>query len=141
MENLEKGNAKIKRKLKFLLRRIENNIETENSKEEICDLFKFEQISLNDIILCTARDMIKKDEVLNSVAVKFYEEGLYDYVIPLFKEALIHNPKNLDVIYNLAYFLYQLGEKKLALTYFEKIQGISTETDEFIAKLRGEADE
>ncbi len=125
-------------KLKFLLRRIENNIEVEASRDEIYKLTKDLEINLEDIIFCIAKDIIKKDEVLNSVAVKFYEEGFYDNIIPLFQAAHEYNPKNSDVIYNLASFLLEFGEKKLALTYFEKIQGINSEVDEVITRLRGE---
>lgn len=143
-EKLENGKVKkeknneLQRKLKFLLRRIENDIEVEESREKIYELTKSACINVEDILFCIAKDIIKKDEVLNSVAVKFYEKGLYDNVIPLFQAAYGYNPKNADVIYNLAYFLYELGEKKLALTYFEKIKGTNKEIDEFIAKLKGE---
>lgn len=137
MQNIEKDNG-LERKLKFLLRRIENDIEVEESREEVYELLKGANINLEDILFSAAKDIIKKDEVLNSVAAKFYEKGIYDNVIPLFQAAYEYNPNNTDVIYNLAYFLYELGEKKLSLTYFEKIKGINPEIDEFIVKLRGE---
>ncbi|WP_234119713.1 glycosyltransferase [Clostridium hydrogenum] len=135
----KKGNSnELQRKLKFLLRRIENNIEVEESREKVYELLKASHINLEDILFSTAKDIIKKDEVLNSVAAKCYEKGLYDNVIPLFQAAYEYNTNNSDVIYNLAYFLYELGEKKLSLTYFEKIRGINPEIDEFILKLKGE---
>jgi tetratricopeptide (TPR) repeat protein len=134
--NNEKENEDLKRKLKFLLRRIENNIEVEESTEEVYNLVESLKVKLEDILICVERDMIKKDEVLNSVAVKFYIKGYYDNVMPLFQAAYEYNHKNVDLIYNLAYFLYDLGERELALTYFEKIQGIDAEIDKFIMKLR-----
>lgn len=142
-EDLEKNNGQkenedIQLKLKFLLRRIENNIEVEESKEEVYNLLKLLKVNLEDILTCIARDIIKKDEVLNSIAVKFYIEGYYDNVIPLFQAGYEYNPKNVELTYNLACFLYELGEKKLALTYFEKIEGIDEEVDKFIIKLKEE---
>lgn len=137
-DNIQYENPKFQKKLKFLLRRIENNIEVEESREKVFNLIKGKEVTIENILFCVVRDMIKKDEVLNSIAVKFYEKGLYDNVIPLFQAALEYNPNNTDVIYNLAYFLYEIGEKKLSLTYFEKIKGINPEIDEFIKNLRGE---
>lgn len=136
--NSQKENEDIQLELKFLLRRIENNIEVEESGEEVYNLVKSLKVNLEDILICIARDIIKKDEVLNSIAVKFYIEGYYENVIPLFQAGYEYNPKNIDLIYNLAYFLYELGEKKLSLTYFEKIKGINEEVDKFIIKLREE---
>lgn len=129
-------NSELQRRLKFLLRRIENNIEAEQSREEVYELTKSAHINLEDILFCTAKNIIKKDEVLNSIAAEFYENGLYDNIIPLFQAAYEYNPKNVDVIYNLAYFLYELGEKKLSLIYFEKIKGINPEIDKFIEELK-----
>lgn len=136
--NAQKENEDIQLELKFLLRRIENNIEVEESGEELYNLVKSLKVNLEDILTCIAKDIIKKDEVLNSIAVKFYIEGYYENVIPLFQAGYEYNPKNVDLIYNLAYFLYELGEKKLSLTYFEKIKGINEEVDKFIIKLREE---
>jgi len=134
--NIEKENEDLQRKLKFLLRRVENNIEVEESTEEVYNLAKSLKVNLEDILICVERNMIKKDEVLNSIAVKFYIKGYYDNVMPLFQAAYEYNTKNGDLIYNLAYFLYDLGEKELALAYFEKIQGIDEDVDKLIIKLK-----
>lgn len=134
----EDESSEVQTKLKFLLRRIENHIEVEESREAIYNLIRNKEINLENILFCVVRDVIKKDEVLNSIAVKFYEKGMYDNVIPLFQASLEYNPNNTDVVYNLAYFLYELGEKKVSLSYFEKIKGINSEVDDFIEKLRRE---
>lgn len=126
----------IKRKLKFLLRRIENNIEVEQSREKIYELIKSTEINGNDILNSVENDIIKKDEVLNSVAVKFYEVGFYDEIVPLFQKSYEYNKNNEDTIYNLGYFLYELGEKEVALSYFEKIHGVNEEVDELIKKIK-----
>lgn len=129
---------KIQRNLKFLLRRIENNIESEESREEVYNLISSDEITGEDILNVVEKDIIKKDEVLNSIAVKFYEKEFYEEIIPLFQKSYDYNPDNFDTIYNLGYFLYQLGEKEMALSYLEKIQGQNSETDSFIKELRGE---
>lgn len=128
----------IQRKLKYLLRRIENNIESEESREEIYTLISSAEITGEDILDSVDTNIIKKDEVLNSVAVKFYEKEFYEEIIPLFQKSYDYNPDNFDTIYNLGYFLYELGEKEVALSYFEKIQGQNQEVDSFIIKLKGE---
>ncbi|MHC1682476.1 MAG: glycosyltransferase [Clostridiaceae bacterium] len=129
---------KIKQILKFLLRRVENNIETEESREEIYNLIIASQINGEDILDTVEKDIIKKDEVLNSIAVKFYEKEFYEEIIPLFQKSYDYNPHNFDTIYNLGYLLYELGEKEMALGYFEQIQGQNSEVDSFIIKLKGE---
>ncbi|MDD3225242.1 MAG: glycosyltransferase [Clostridium sp.] len=60
-------------KLKFALRRIENNIDIDESKNEIVKMLQNKIFSYEEVIEVVKNDIIKKDMVLNEIAVLCYE--------------------------------------------------------------------
>ncbi len=126
------------RETKFLLRRIENNIEFEESLNTILNLLTSNIITETDIIASVSKDIIEKENVLNTIAVKCFEEALYEYVIPFLQKAYEINECNENTIFNLGFVLNSFGEKEMALEYLKKLQYINDETQELISSIEGE---
>lgn len=125
-------------KIKFILRRIENDIEEEESMKAIINMLQNNEITVDSIIEITLKDMIKKEEILNKIAVKCYESQCYDNVIPLLKKSLEINKNNLDTVYNLGYILYKFGEHKLALEYLSSFENVDKEVKKLAELVRGD---
>lgn len=118
-------------KLKYALMRIENEVEIDQSKNEILRMLKNNVINCENVIQVVMKYSIKKDVVLNEIAVLCYENKFYDRTIPLLKKAYEIDGNNVNTIYNLGYILYKFGESNLALEYLAKFE----EKDEFVREL------
>lgn len=125
------------RRLKFLLRRIENDVDAEESKNQLMDIIADQKIDDKCIIDIVLKDIIEKDSVLNIIGVECFERGLYDYVIPFLRASYELNNQNKDTIFNLGYVLHASGENKMALEYLQKIEGADEEVDKLIAGIKG----
>ena len=112
--------------IKFAFRRMEFKGET--ISKDIYDLIEESEISDNGIIKLIEENIIDKINVLNAVAIGFFEMGKYDRVLSYLKAAYSIDKENKDTIYNLGYVLNAYGEKELALRYLngceEKDKGI-----------------
>lgn len=110
-----------KRLLIFLLRRLENDIEIEETINEMYEYLKNEYVNEVEIIEIIDRDIINKEKVLNMVAMICYSNHLYNIVLPFLNKAYDYNNKNDETLFNLGYFLKQISENQLALHYLENI--------------------
>lgn len=134
----KEANVAEKVKVKFILRRIENNIEEEESMKAMINMLQNNEITVDNIIEITLKDIIKKEEILNKIAVKCYESQCYDNVIPLLKKSLEINKNNLDTVYNLGYILYKFGQHKLALEYLSSFENVDKEVKKLAELVRGD---
>ncbi len=121
--------------IRFILRRIEFDIEVNESAEAILGILKTEDVS--KLINIINKFMIKKVYILNYLAIKCFENGINDNIIPVLNEALKLEPEDVDSNYNMGYVLYYFGEKNLACSYFDKIKGKREELDQLINTLIG----
>lgn len=108
-------------RVKFLLRRIENDVDREESSEEIVRLLKNSSITLDGIIGSIMIDIYDKTNTLNRLASKCYSSNEHDYVIPLLEKSYSLDPKNEDTLYNLGYILYRIGAYQDALNFLAQI--------------------
>lgn len=138
--NKELQNAN-KIKLKFALRRIENNVEMDESKEELVKMLHDKIFNHKNVIEIVMNDIIKKDAVLNEVAVLCYENKLYEEVIPLLQKAYEIDENNINTAYNIAYVLHKFGENDLALKYIAKFEVIDDSVRNLANDIRGEIDD
>lgn len=125
-------------KLRFILRRIENDIEPEENMQNIIEMFKTNEIDVDDIIEIILKDIIRKEYMFNKIAIKCYETHCYNKVIPLLNKSLEIDKENIDTIYNLGYILYKFGEYKLALEYLAMTENKDEETKQLAEVIRGE---
>lgn len=145
LDLLEKIKCKLqlvdKVKIKFLLRRIENDIESNESKNIIADMLKSLQLNLEDLIEIVLNDIIQKDYVLNAIAVRCFELGMFDFVMPLLQKSYEINSINSDTLYNIGYFMYKLKQYELALYYLTTIRNKDDHVEKLISAVRGEINE
>lgn len=59
-----------------------------------------------------------KSSCLTHLGVLFWENQMYENVIPSFQKALEYDPNNEDALFNLGYVLKYMGEEDLAINYF-----------------------
>lgn len=107
--------------LTFLLRRIENKIEQDESLSKVITALADNEITYSDIIDIVHSNLIEKEVILNLLAVMCYQEQIFNPVIPLLKGALKINKNHKDTLYNIGYMLFQAGENNEALKFLEQI--------------------
>lgn len=127
-----------KAKLKFILRRIENNIEVDESKTEILEMFKNKIILSKDVIEVVLQNIIKKENVLNQISILCYENGIYDEVIPMLQKSYEINPTNTDTVYNIGYILHKFGQDDIAMKYLLKMENSNNDIKKLAEDIRGE---
>lgn len=125
-----------KREPKFLIRRIENNIELEESIVRLLKLLSSGEIHTESVIEIIEKDIIKKEDVLNTIAISAYQNCMYDYILPFLEKSYSINDKNKDTIYNLSYILHLAGEDEIALRYLEKYPGEDNDIEELINEIK-----
>jgi GT2 family glycosyltransferase/ubiquinone/menaquinone biosynthesis C-methylase UbiE len=126
----------VKNQVKFLLRRIENHIDRDQSISGVLELISSGELAFEEIIRIAGRDLIEKEEVLNLIAISCYQNQLLDHVIPLLQKSFEWNPTNEDTLYNLGFILYDLGEYQDALDFLERIQNKDEEITRAISEIR-----
>ncbi|NLK24471.1 MAG: tetratricopeptide repeat protein [Clostridiales bacterium] len=128
---------KIIENIKKFLWRIEFDIDIDSS---LASLFKlldetdsYEQLLLDSI----KKYSVDKIYVLNYIAIKLFEYGKYENVLPLLIYAHEIDNQDLDTVYNLAYILNQFGEKEVALSYLYKLNNKNEDIKTLIEEIRG----
>lgn len=120
------------KKLKFLLRRIENNIYKDESLEKIIFQLKSDDLNIDEILENIYINIIKKEQLLNVLAISCFKSKLSEQAIFFLKKAYDIDQINKDTLYNLGYMFYEQGKVNLALEYVEKIEN----PDEMVCKLK-----
>ena len=125
------------RDLVFLLRRIENDIATTQNLGSLMEFLKTGAFSIEDIIRVTENDIIKKEKVLQIVAVACYELRLLESALTLLEKAYQWNKQNPTTVYNLAYIISKAGEGKVALGLLEQLKQKDDKIWRLIAEIKG----
>ncbi len=121
------------RKIKFVLRRIENDIDKEDNEKEILKMLSNNEVTPEELIAVIDNSIIEKNEILNNIAVNCFNQGIYDCVIPFLQASYEINNQHRDTIYNIGFVLNEMGEKKLALEYLNRLNTKDNEILELIA--------
>ncbi|WP_397314429.1 tetratricopeptide repeat protein [Paenibacillus elgii] len=124
-----------KYKLKFLLRRLENEVEGEASLAELLRMLGNGEVTIEQIYQVVENDMVEKSQLLTQLAVSCYEHDLHDKVFPFFEKALEFNADNQDALYLLAHILYDVGEFDSARIYLDRVRDKNTSVTELMQKL------
>lgn len=109
------------RQLTFLLRRVEHEIDPEQSISEIINVFKEDQCTTEDIFRTIEKDIMYKVKVLNAVGIGFFLNEEYESVIPFLELALRCSPTDPDTIYNIGYVLMKFGLNDEALRFLNQV--------------------
>lgn len=115
-------------KVKFLLRRIENDVEREEASEELSTLIQQNVVSITEIIDSVSVDIVDKTGTLNRLAINSFNAGSYDVVIPLLENSYTIDPANEDTLFNLGYMLYKFGAFQEALSFVKQIRNPDEDT-------------
>lgn len=75
-------------------------------------------------------------DLLTLFTKEFYNNKLYEYIIPICNSALDYDEKNKEVLMNLSLFLNDNTEYDLAIAYLDKIEDKDDEILELIEKIR-----
>ncbi|MBA2942399.1 glycosyltransferase [Paenibacillus sp. CGMCC 1.16610] len=125
--------------LKFMMRRIENNIEKDETTKQLIIHLDEKVISMSQIFRVVENDIMKKDELLNHIAVSCFETGQFEKVIPILEKSLDYNKDNKDTYYNIGYtlFSFQLYEEALnILANVEKDEGLNVLISQIEEKIK-----
>ncbi len=112
---------KVDRRLTFLLRRIEHDVEREQAILEIVKVLKEKQYAIKDICTVIETDIIYKIKVLNTIGIGCFLNDEYDSVIPFLEVALRYSPTDPDTIYNIGYVLTKIGLNKEAFGFLNQV--------------------
>ncbi|WP_164472821.1 glycosyltransferase [Cohnella candidum] len=123
---------------KFLLRRIEQGLEREESASEIAQLLQDETLTVEELESEATAGLIHRAEVLTVIAAACFETNVHDPIFGLFDAALRFEPSNSFALYHLASSLHLFGEHENALVYLERIAEPDQATNELISKIRGQ---
>lgn len=126
-----------KRKLVYLLRRLEHEIDFEDSRSELVQYISCEVYSEQEIMEATLHSTIDKEKVLNIVGVSAFENGLNNSIFPFLNKAYELNPNNDDTLFNLGYILAEFGENESALSFLNKIAVQDKDVLDMIQRIKG----
>ncbi|HCW53414.1 MAG TPA: group 2 glycosyl transferase [Clostridium sp.] len=127
-----KLDEEIVKKCVILLRRIEFNIDVEETEKELITNLKDKFFNEDVIIEAVAKYIIDKVYILNYLASKLIECNMFDNVLMLLHNAYELDNENIDTNYNIAYFLNMIGENNLALEYLNRL----STTKDYIEELK-----
>lgn len=128
-----------KQELKFLLRRIEFDIEIEKNKALLLKKINEGIFSNQDILETIKINIVDKVKILQTLAITFFENQLYDNVLPWLNLAVEIDKENIDTLFNLGSVLLFFGENELAVNYLERILEKDDQVLELISIARGKA--
>lgn len=118
----------IKRTIKYLLRRIENDIEHEETGQLLVNLINQENINLEKVINSIEDCTVDKTDMLNRIAVIFFNAGLDEYVLPLLTKAYTADSSNPNTLYNLSSVLFFYKEYEMAWEYINQLNDNESRT-------------
>jgi FkbM family methyltransferase len=123
--------------LDIYLKDLGNNPNDLEVLNQVFELLINNEVRIEDIpeIINHKGDIRKLDVIFNNLGTLFWENKSYEFVIPLFNEALRENPKNMDALYNIGYTLFQYGEYELAQKYLKLIETKSQEVFDLIQEI------
>lgn len=125
--------------LTFLLRRLEFDIDLEETKQMIGHKLaqnEIEEPLIKEVINTSIIDKIK---VLQSLAIICFEQGLHEQVLPYLQAAYELDKTNEDTLYNLGYVLLYYGENELAERFLQQNQQPDEEVLNLLKLARGES--
>jgi GT2 family glycosyltransferase/Tfp pilus assembly protein PilF len=122
------------RKMRFLLRRIENHIHYDESIFEVINELQNKRYQSKEVIQIIQTHIINKEMVLNEIALGCYREGMVNIAIEMLMKSYEINSQNLDTVYNLSYISYKLGDIETAMTFLKSTK----DKDDSIVNLMNE---
>ncbi|KZE77885.1 hypothetical protein AV654_20135 [Paenibacillus elgii] len=124
-----------KHKLKFLLRRLESDVDGDASLVELLQMLNNGELTIERIYQVVDNDMIEKSQLFTQLAVSCFEHNMLDLVFPLFEKALEFDTDNQDALYLLSRILYELGEFESAKIHLHRVRVKNSDVEDLMQKL------
>ncbi|EPR26816.1 glycosyltransferase [Anoxybacillus geothermalis] len=137
-EEINEHSLKKAQELTFLLRRLEFDVDIDETKQALVEKIACGEIDEPLIKEIIDTSMIHKVKVLQAIAIACFEQGLHEHVLPYLQLAYEQEPTNVDTLYNLGYVLITYGEHALAETFLQKIQQPDEQVLQLLKIARGE---
>ncbi|WP_018754762.1 glycosyltransferase [Paenibacillus terrigena] len=118
-----------KYRLKFLLRRIENDMLETESMQEIIQIMTNNTITLDQIYQVIDNDIIEKVILLNKLAAFCYENQLVQWTIPLLEKAFEIDQTHQVTLTNLGVVMFNIGDFEMA---FHLLMQLDEKTDDIL---------
>ncbi len=133
-------NHNIEKEVEYILRRVENSIDTEESLKFLYNYLssseKYDE--LNQIIL---ESIIKKEEVFNLIAAYMFNNKNYDGSLKILELAYKYNPNYRDTVYNISFAAYKLGDKQTAFSFLKSMPKDDRKAIKLMKEIVGETNE
>lgn len=113
--NAIKFDEKLMYEIGSLLRRIEFNIDIEETEKELIEILQNGNLNEKLLLATIDRYVINKILILNYLAMICFERKVNIDILKLLNKAYELDPYNLDTSYNLAYVLKMIGENNSAM--------------------------
>lgn len=137
-EEINEQPIKKAQQLTFLLRRLEFDVDVEETKHSIVNQLARGEIDVQLIKEVIEASIIHKVKVLQAIAITCFEKGLHEHVLPYLQLAYEQEPENIDTLYNLGYVLLTYGEYGLGNSFLQKIQQPDEEVLQLLEIAKGE---
>ncbi len=137
-EEINEQSLKKAQQLTFLLRRLEFDVDVDETKLSLVDQLARGEIDEQLMKEIMDTSIIHKVKVFQSIAIACFERGLHEHVLPYLQLAYEQEPTNVDTLYNLGYVLLTYGEHALAETFLQKIQQPDEQVLQLLKIARGE---
>lgn len=106
--------------------------------DQTVEKLKVEEVEkVIDEIIHHAHENDHKVNLLNAVAVKFYEDNCVEKVLPILTKALELDAQDDNSLKNLSVVLFNVGQKDLALEYVSKIANKDIAMVDLIKRIKG----
>ncbi|MEK5272024.1 glycosyltransferase [Aeribacillus sp. FSL K6-8394] len=138
-EEINEESLKKIQELTFLMRRLEFDIDVEETKQIIAKKFVQDEIEEQLIKEVINTSIVDKIKVLQSLAIICFEQGLHEQVLPYLQAAYELDKTNEDTLYNLGYVLLYYGENELAENFLRQIQQPDEHVLDLLRVARGES--
>lgn len=109
-----------------LIESLEHILSHEDEKERTVELLNNYQ---DYEIIHNMKSISEKNrmKLFNIIAVSHFEMGVYDRVVPFFREVLMMDEADPDALYNMAYILRFFGEYEDAILYETRLKEVNTQ--------------
>lgn len=99
----------------FLLRRIENGFDEEKNTENLGQILAVTDYSTKDLEAIARKSCVNKSVAFNALGTVFYRKGDKKRALDMFLNSNAADKNYCDGAFNLAYLLFEINEKAIAL--------------------------
>jgi GT2 family glycosyltransferase len=124
--------------LKFVLRRIENDIDETENLEIIVQAVSEQRFAISEIVETIKTAIYQKAKVVILVSTALYQQGKTKETLKLLVEIYKVYPTDAEIVYALGFILNLLQDKDTALRVLSSFQGENENIKALMQEIRGE---